>query len=44
MDGGGWVLMPGRGEIGAETASYPQGLGLFLVYVLFLLVFKSLKP
>jgi hypothetical protein len=36
--------MPPRAEIGTGAQSYPQVLALFLVYVLFLLVFKSRKP
>jgi hypothetical protein len=35
--------MPPRAEIGTGAQSYPQVPALFLVYVLFLLVFKSRK-
>jgi hypothetical protein len=35
--------MPRTAEIGAKAGSYPQGGALFLVFVLFLLVFKSRK-
>jgi hypothetical protein len=35
--------MPRAVEIGAEAGSYPQGMALFLVFDLFLLVFKSRK-
>jgi hypothetical protein len=37
------LLVSWRAEIGSEVGSYPQGRGLFLVYDLFFLVFKSLK-